>query len=186
MDRKPIPSHEKPPSYYNAGSSSSGNEILLFTEAIIETNKFGDDGTTPAIIFQSGNSGDLYTYKKLATPNHDLHDKYRCHMHLIALESNMTAVDGARLAELISRQLGNGEIGSAKFGDKVAVEVRRLLVLWKGEESHVRRYPLTDNATQQHCCTNLLGMDQHQVGMVFKKMQMRGWIDRFAILYKLK
>ncbi|KAL2075057.1 hypothetical protein VTL71DRAFT_8837 [Oculimacula yallundae] len=188
MDRKPIPTHEKPPSYDTAGSSS-GTEIILFAEAIIEVDKFNDDSTTPAILFQaatSGYTGEFYTYKKLTTINHQFHDQSRCHMHVVGLNPNLAGLNAAVLADQISRQIAGKEMESGKLGERVLVEVKRLLVIWKDEESRLRRYPLSDNGTQQHCCTNLLQLSTRQIQMVFSKMEMRGWIDRLTIVYKIK
>lgn len=186
MDRKPLLLYKKPSSYGTSGPSTSTEEILLFVEAIIEVDKFTDYNTTPVILFytltKTGGIADFYTYKKL---NHQFHDRYRCHMHLIGVNPDAPGLDARSLEEQISWQALSREVESAKLGEKVAVEVKRLVVIWKGEESRVRKYP-SDCPTEQLCSTNLSGMDNNQLRRVFKKMELRGWIDRMAIVYGIK
>lgn len=189
MDRKPLAMNEKPPSYGISGPSTATEEILFLIEAIVEVDKFTDFGNTPAILFHTptnmGGTGDFYTYKKLTTIHHQFHDKYRCHMHLVGINPNTPGLDARRLEEQISWQALSREVESAKLGERVAIDVKRVLLIWKGEESRVRRYA-NDHPMEQLCSTNLSGMDNNQIRRVFKRMEMRGWVDRMAIVYGLK
>ncbi|KAG4416273.1 hypothetical protein IFR04_010619 [Cadophora malorum] len=149
MDRKPLAMNEKPPSYGISGPSTATEEILFLIEAIVEVDKFTDFGNTPAILFHTptnmGGTGDFYTYKKLTTIHHQFHDKYRCHMHLVGINPNTPGLDARRLEEQISWQALSREVESAKLGERVAVEVKRVLIIWKGEESRVRRHGQQSN-----------------------------------------
>ncbi len=69
------------------------------------------------------------------------------------------------------------------MGERVGVEVKRILVIWKGEESGLRRYIASDNSIEQFCYTALTGMGSWELARVWRKMEMRGWVDRVVVVF---